>query len=348
MENNGARKTFGGANSNGTTNGTVRRNFGLKLGKTPKDYVLPPLPDEDDDLLSHYASPKCIFEPLPRDLFPGPETFLEEERQNAARFPCFKYYDLTKYSVDDARRLSAMDLIPKEALLKKNDQTYMQRTKRAKRITTESTMVAGYYRNKNEGVEMVYGGGPHQAAADAQAAARQDFPPGPGHQTAPPPKKQGNRLDFLASLRRQITQPAKPAPYPAAAVMSSQQQGRGMVAGQNTGVVPAAIQKKQMPRRNAAAPVARSRVGRKERENSVLECDDEDDADRSVHSTVSSASTGGEEDEDEDDVVLRKPGPHEKTTAIVAPAWIESADDKDKALAFIANEELGASDDEQF
>lgn len=116
-------------------------------------FVLPPLPDEDDDLLSHYASPKPNWDPLPFDIFPRPNA--EWERAQSASFPCFHYFDLNKFERKEARQLSAMDIIPKEAL-KKNSEQHAQRTKRSKRVTAESAHVKGYYRRKNEGVEVVY------------------------------------------------------------------------------------------------------------------------------------------------------------------------------------------------
>jgi hypothetical protein len=134
-----------------------------------KDYVLPPVPREDDDLLSHYASPKCNYDPLPLDLFPRPDR--EEELRQVACFPCFKYYDVSKFkSLQEARLLSAMDIIPKDAL-KKSDQQHAQRSKRSKRVTTESTHLAGYYRNKHEGVKWGYGVGKEGAHADAVTLA---------------------------------------------------------------------------------------------------------------------------------------------------------------------------------
>ena len=170
----GPRKPFGGG---GNANAMAKRpadhlkHHGKAGRAAPRDYILPPLPDEDDDLLSHYACPKYTYEPLPYDLFPGPDAFAEQERQNAARFPCFKYYDLSVYTLEEARKLSAIDLIPKDAL-KKNDQQHMQRTKRAKRITAEPTHLAGYYRNKNDGVEMSYGGTAKETGTTGRLGAK--------------------------------------------------------------------------------------------------------------------------------------------------------------------------------
>lgn len=136
----------------------------------------------------------------------------------------YRFYDTTKFSPEDARVLSAMDLIPKDAM-KKSDEN-QQRAKRLKRTTTESANVAGYYRFKNEGVEVL-----SYAKEVTTKVGLRNKKPQPSHKdnhdsgtifssilkapkNLPPmppklnekalPRKQGNRMEFLAGLRQNL------------------------------------------------------------------------------------------------------------------------------------------------
>ncbi|XP_055343592.1 uncharacterized protein LOC129591801 [Paramacrobiotus metropolitanus] len=197
--------------------------------------------DADDDLLSHYASPKQTYDPLPLALFPRPDP--HKEQYESACFPCFKYYDLNKYSLQDAIRLSAMDIIPKDALKSVKEQP--QRAKRLKRSTAESALVAGYYRNKNEGLEVDYHLGRGGPAAKTTDGGR----PGRTRRAAEEPPEKATPLVFKSILdlgratgggRSQSPKPAGPsaaskAPAAAKAPPTTGPNGNGGVTAKKQG-----------------------------------------------------------------------------------------------------------------
>ncbi|OQV18078.1 hypothetical protein BV898_07849 [Hypsibius exemplaris] len=69
----------------------------------------------DMDLQFLKSADRCSsIVPLPLDLFPRPDP--TNESQKSSESSCFRFFDLTKYSRDEATAFAAMDLIPKDAV----------------------------------------------------------------------------------------------------------------------------------------------------------------------------------------------------------------------------------------
>ena len=176
------------------------------------------------------------------------------------------------------------------------------------------------------------------------AAADAAVNPGSSRQNGQPPlpKKQGNRLDFLANLRRQMGAPAGPprTMTPTASSATSSLQPPLWLKKSAAGGA-------KSPRGvtgSTRADTAASRRPATQRSRRTYEEDDR----ASVHSTASSASTGDSENDQDEEYKAKG-----SSNAIVAPAWIADTMEKDEkvgkvALAVIAHEELGASDEDDF